>query len=87
MGRRALRLEECRARAGCPAHHDELIGGESCGAYVFRFLIGTLFIGGILFGASTNTMAGAESFIPEIQGGAKELDHLIRTRDFVAVIW
>ena len=56
-------------------------------ADVMRFLIGTLFIGGILFGASTNTMAGAESFIPEIQGGAKELDHLIRTRDFVAVIW
>ena len=56
-------------------------------AIIIRFVIGTVFITGLALGTSTNFFESAEPVIPELGGGAKELDKLIRTRDFVAVIW
>ena len=56
-------------------------------AIMLRFGVGTLAVISILLCTTLDVFAKADPVIPELHGGAKQLEKLIDSKDFVAVVW
>jgi len=54
---------------------------------IMKAVTGTLAVAFIFLAVVMDVFVKAEPVIPELHGGGKQLEKLVGTRDFVAVVW